>query len=685
MTVLASDRAPSPSRVAAARSPAICLSMIVRNEARIIERCLDAVRPVVDAVCVCDTGSTDGTPDLVREWLARHRVPGRVERHAWRDFGHNRTLAIRAAQALLRELGIEAADAYLLFVDADMELRVEPEFRREELRADVYLLLQRNGSLVYPNIRLARASLDGRYVGATHEHYARPDDASEAQLLTLSIDDRNDGGSKGDKFARDARLLEEDLRRDPGNVRAMFYLGQTYRALGDVGRALFWYLRRIRAGGWPEEVWYAHYAIAQMHAEVGDARQAVRAFHAAMRLDPARAEPWFHLALLMRCRGRQQLATAYARHGASLPLPAERALFVERDVYTWGLLRELSIAAFYTDLAESGFEACETLALGREMPAHVAALAASNTAFYVQPLGGATYYPVRPATAPRFAPSSPSILPVDDGYVILCRTVSYRVDAYQRFVAKEDDGILRTRNVLMRVDGELRFQHQVEVSGGPAPLRQTWVQGFEDCRLIALGDRVAATCTTVDHHPSGFVAMSLIELDDEARVAHHVPLVGYRDDRHQKNWLPFVDDEGRLCAIYGYDPLVVLAIDRESGHCTPIVERPQGRHLGHWRGSAGPVTLPAELGGGRLLLVHEVAYHGRRYYFHRFVRVDDDWDIVAASRPFFFHDRGIEFVAGACLAHGGDELLVTFGVEEREAWLARLPLASVVAMLRPLP
>jgi hypothetical protein len=79
-----------------------------------------------------------------------------------------------------------------------------------------------------------------------------------------------------------------------------------------------------------------------------------------------------------------------------------------------------------------------------------------------------------------------------------------------------------------------------------------------------------------------------------------------------------------------------------------------------------------------------VSYQGRRYYLHRFVLADAEWRIVRVSRPFYFRHRGIEFAAGACLTHDGADVLVTFGVEDREAWLCRIPLRRVLDLLRPL-
>jgi len=66
----------------------ICLNMIVKNEARVIRRCLDTVRPFIDRWVIVDTGSTDGTQALIREVL--QGVPGELHERRWKDFAHNR-------------------------------------------------------------------------------------------------------------------------------------------------------------------------------------------------------------------------------------------------------------------------------------------------------------------------------------------------------------------------------------------------------------------------------------------------------------------------------------------------------------------------------------------------------------------------------------------------------------------
>src|SRR5204862_6115097 len=124
------------------------------------------------------------------------------------------------------------------------------------------------------------------------------------------------------------------LAQGPGNVRAMFYLAQSYRSLGDWPRALVWYRRRIAAGGWAEEIWYSHYAIGLMYLSTGETAAAARALHAAIRLDPGRAEPYFCLAQHFRSRHRHLMAARYAMRGlerCGRGSPPGRMLFVERD------------------------------------------------------------------------------------------------------------------------------------------------------------------------------------------------------------------------------------------------------------------------------------------------------------------------------------------------------------------
>lgn len=184
----------------------ICLNMIVRNEENNIERCLDSLRNHVDCISICDTGSNDNTVQIIQKYMQKYSIPGKVYKHEWKNFGHNRTLSAQAAKQMLLDLGFPLENTYLLFVDADMMLQVDPGFSKSSLLADAYLVLQKQSSCAFYNTRLGRASLPWKAVGVTHEYWACDTPCKEEILKTIVIDDRDDGGCKSDKFERDIKL-----------------------------------------------------------------------------------------------------------------------------------------------------------------------------------------------------------------------------------------------------------------------------------------------------------------------------------------------------------------------------------------------------------------------------------------------------------------------------------------------
>ena len=82
-----------------------------------IRRCLDSVRPIIDHWVIVDTGSTDGTQDIIREHL--RDLPGELHERPWRDFAHNRSEALELARG---------KSDYTLIIDADDTLEISPEY-----------------------------------------------------------------------------------------------------------------------------------------------------------------------------------------------------------------------------------------------------------------------------------------------------------------------------------------------------------------------------------------------------------------------------------------------------------------------------------------------------------------------------------------------------------------------------
>jgi glycosyltransferase involved in cell wall biosynthesis len=382
--------------------------MIVKNEVPIIARCLESIRPHVDFWVIVDTGSSDGTQELVRDLLSQ--VPGELHERPWQDFAHNRTEAIRLAEG--------KAD-YLLFCDADMGLVVRDPAWKEKLVADCYQVIQKyDNGFYYANVRLVNARLTGerrwRYWGSTHEYCAgvaidRRDEP--AVIDTIAFVDYADGSSRPEKCARDSALLERDLAElerlesmlayeperaeiqtqakelrhlEPRNV---FYLAQTYHDMGRLDDCLGLYERRVALGGWIEEVWYALYQIARVSEDLGLPETTVlERYLRAYEYRPQRAEPLVNLARFYRDRRRYALAHLFAKRAMEIPRPAADYLFVDGAHYDWMIRDEYAVATYWMGEYRESARVCQELLDGPALPERERARVIENLNFATRAL-----------------------------------------------------------------------------------------------------------------------------------------------------------------------------------------------------------------------------------------------------------------------------------------------------------
>ncbi|NBV69092.1 MAG: glycosyltransferase, partial [Flavobacteriia bacterium] len=221
-------------------SKTLVLNMIVKNEERILPRLFDSVIHLIDTYCICDTGSTDNTIQVITEYMMHAGKQGEVYKEPFQNFGYNRTHALERASHW---------GTYALLLDADMILHYDPAFSlKSSLTAAGYAIKQIQGALTYYNPRLVKTGIGVRCVGPTHEYYDFPSGhACEEKPDWLSgfwIQDLGDGGCKSDKFERDIRLLQKGLEENPNNDRYTFYLANSLRDAGRTKEAIEMFQKR---------------------------------------------------------------------------------------------------------------------------------------------------------------------------------------------------------------------------------------------------------------------------------------------------------------------------------------------------------------------------------------------------------------------------------------------------------
>jgi hypothetical protein len=339
--------------------PTICINMIVKNESRVITRMFDALIDIIDCYCICDTGSTDNTVEIITDYFLLKGIPGKIVYEPFKNFAHNRNVALSNCKGM---------SDYVLLLDADMILNISETFLKTDLKEDFYYLFQGNESFYYQNIRIVRNNGLFSYSGVTHEHINIPPRSVGGTVFdkkVIFINDIGDGGAKSDKFERDIRLLEQGLINEPNNTRYVFYLGNSYRDNHDDDKAIATYKKQLNMNAWIQEKYCACISIGNIYYhKKNDKVNAAKYWLKSSEYDNERIEGIVKTMDYYRQEGENVLVNVlYHKYKTYKRNLAEGKLFVEQDKYMDLLEFNNSISAYYVNDKESGYECCKQILL----------------------------------------------------------------------------------------------------------------------------------------------------------------------------------------------------------------------------------------------------------------------------------------------------------------------------------
>jgi glycosyltransferase involved in cell wall biosynthesis len=315
----------------------ICLSMIVKDEAHTIARCLNSVKDHISYWVICDTGSKDNTEEVVRETLKD--IPGEFHKHEWKDFSTNRNYALDAAKGKCD---------YKLIIDADDYLEISDKNCFNNLTAPVYDVMLKHANVCYSRPQLVRDNIVCKYRGVLHEYLELPTGITNKPLTGCFIRFGGTGARSRDpqKFVKDCIVFEEAIKTDP-SARNVFYYAQSLRDGGFQQQALWQYKKRFDMGGWVEERFISMLNVARIYETINpdDENTVEEMYLLAYKTLPERSESLYSLALYFRNRKNFIKGYCYACLGMRIEQP--EGLFIESDVYRYKLMDEAAVDAYW--------------------------------------------------------------------------------------------------------------------------------------------------------------------------------------------------------------------------------------------------------------------------------------------------------------------------------------------------
>ncbi|MBS5937494.1 TPR domain-containing glycosyltransferase [Clostridium sp.] len=220
----------------------LSLCMIVKNEEKYIAKSIDSVKDIVNEIVIVDTGSTDSTLDILKNYNVK------LYNYKWEnDFASARNFAINKIKS-----------DWILFLDAD---EILDEASKDNLINYVnttkldgchfivynYRSENQNDFTIHYAFRLFRNNKGYYYKGKIHEQIFNDkyrnitSRFSNEEIILHHYGYSVEVLEKKDKRSRNIPILLEALKENPKDSFNLFNLGNEYLAQNDVNTALHHY------------------------------------------------------------------------------------------------------------------------------------------------------------------------------------------------------------------------------------------------------------------------------------------------------------------------------------------------------------------------------------------------------------------------------------------------------------
>jgi GR25 family glycosyltransferase involved in LPS biosynthesis len=343
----------------------ICLNMIVKNEAHILSSTLDNLLKYIsfDYWVISDTGSTDGTQKLIKDYFSSKNIKGELFEDEWRDFGHNRTLALQYAKG---------KTDYLLIFDADDI--INGEFKLPEQTAFHHSMynFKFGTGVSYVRPLLINNMLDWKFNGVLHEYLSCNTKNVEGVLLDgnyyVESGRKGSRSSDPDKYKKDAEVLKNAyyLELDKPNKglsgRYAFYCAQSYKDCMMNKESIEWYkIVADKINTWNQEKFCACLSLGELYRREQDFENSIKYYTKSIIFDDERIDGIAFACEVLQASEHHLLCCCLGKNYLGYDTPPVNKLFLYDFCYENHIEYSCSISAFYCGIYELGYQCCKKI------------------------------------------------------------------------------------------------------------------------------------------------------------------------------------------------------------------------------------------------------------------------------------------------------------------------------------
>ena len=340
--------------------PLLSLVMIVKNEAKSIQKTIHSVRGIVDRYTILDTGSTDATVSLIKDAFAD--TPGDIFHESFVDFSTSRNRVIELE-------GQKSTFALMLSGDETLD---NGNYLREYLTnanakdMNMYdsafnLKVAFGNEFDYWSTRIHHTGYVWRYRGVTHEYMEhRTGYVTRVNIPNVRIRHNVYANNKSDRRARwleDETMLLREWEKT-NTPRFAFYLGQTYQNLEKWAESFKWYQVRCNMAMNNDEEFEACYRLANIAEKMGKSWSYIEVrLQKAMDYKPPRAEPYYDTAYHYYEEQNWPKAFDYLKKGYNINIPTNIKSKIRYEIYEYSIPDLLGTVAYFVGEYDIGREA----------------------------------------------------------------------------------------------------------------------------------------------------------------------------------------------------------------------------------------------------------------------------------------------------------------------------------------